>query len=213
MKDLKTVLGDLLTDQIKEKLGDHQIFVFEKGEDPKLDAKEFIPKARFNEIAEQAKQSKTQLDELTAKLKELEKAAEGSEELKKQIADLNTQNEKIRTESEAQLAEYRKKESVKRALIKDGAKDEELLISKIDLSVVKLDGEKLLGYSDQVEALKKSHSWGFGEVKVDGLPPKKETTDTGEKNPFSKDHFNLTEQMRLLREDPAKAEQLKKSAT
>lgn len=34
----------------------------------------------------------------------------------------------------------------------------------------------------------------------------------GERNPWSKEHFNLTEQARILREDPAKAERLKAQA-
>lgn len=42
-----------------------------------------------------------------------------------------------------------------------------------------------------------------------GDPPKGSGSgDPGEKNPFSKDHFNLTEQAKLLRVDRAKAEKL-----
>jgi len=42
------------------------------------------------------------------------------------------------------------------------------------------------------------------------VPPKGETTTL--KNPFSKEHFNLTEQARILKENPALASTLKASA-
>ncbi len=211
--DLKELLGDLFTEEIKAKIGEAQVFVFKKGEDVKLDGKEFIPKSRFNEVSEQSREYKSQLDELTKKLKDLEGAVKGNDELKTQIADLNAQNEAIRKESEAKVEEFRKREAVKRALIRDGAKDEDLLAGKLDMAAIKLDGEKLLGYADQVEALKKSHDWAFGKESVNGAPPGGGgKPPAGVKNPFSKEHFNLTEQMRLLKDDPKLAEQLRQQA-
>jgi len=48
---------------------------------------------------------------------------------------------------------------------------------------------------------------------LSGTPPKASATTTGgSKNPFSKEHFNLTEQGRLLKEDPELFKQLKAQA-
>ncbi len=45
--------------------------------------------------------------------------------------------------------------------------------------------------------------------RLKGKTPSKGTKDTTEKNPFSKEHFNLTEQGRLYQENQAEAERLK----
>lgn len=48
--------------------------------------------------------------------------------------------------------------------------------------------------------------------KLKGRPPKKDSQPGGFKNPFSKEHFNLTEQGRLLRTDPELYKRLKAQA-
>lgn len=48
--------------------------------------------------------------------------------------------------------------------------------------------------------------------KLKGRPPKKDGQPGGFKNPFSKEHFNLTEQGRLLRTDPELYKRLKAQA-
>lgn len=48
--------------------------------------------------------------------------------------------------------------------------------------------------------------------KLKGKTPKKNQTSDGLKNPFSKEHFNLTEQGRLLKENPELYNQLKAQA-
>lgn len=48
--------------------------------------------------------------------------------------------------------------------------------------------------------------------KLKGRPPKKDGQPGGFKNPFSKEHFNLTEQARLLKTDPELYKRLKAQA-
>ncbi|MBM7717153.1 mannitol/fructose-specific phosphotransferase system IIA component (Ntr-type) [Bacillus thermophilus] len=48
--------------------------------------------------------------------------------------------------------------------------------------------------------------------KLKGKPPRKDAQPDGFKNPFSKEHFNLTEQGRLLKTDPDLYKQLKAQA-
>lgn len=210
---LQELLGDLFTDQVKEKIGDTQIFIFKKGEEIKLDAKEFVPKSRFNEVSEQVKEYKTQLDSTAEKLKELEKAAKGNDELNQKLTQLNEQITAERKESETKIEQFKKREMVLRNLVKDGAKDENMLITKLNLEAIKIDGDNLLGYTEQAETLKKSHQWAFGQESVNGVPPSGgNPPKPGVKNPFSKEHFNLTEQMRLRKTDPALADQLEQQA-
>lgn len=49
---------------------------------------------------------------------------------------------------------------------------------------------------------------GAVNERLKGDPPKVGNTGGGEQNPFSKDNFNLTEQGKLVRNDPDKAKQL-----
>ncbi len=211
--DLKSLLGDIYSEDIEKKIGDHRVFVFGKDEEIKLDGREYVPKTRFNEVNEQAKEAKSQLDQVTAKFKALEKDAAEGKELKQKLAELNTANESLKSESDKRIAEFRKREAVKRQLLKAGAKDEDLLIGRLELDKISLEGENILGFDDQLKQLKETHEWAFSKETVAGVQPTKPPVGpAGVKNPFHKDSYNLTEQMRIMRENPQLAEQLKSQA-
>ena len=77
---------------------------------------------------------------------------------------------------------------------------------------VKLDGEQLLGLDDQLKELQQSDSYLFGEPGKVGSGTNPPGAGTGEVNPWKKESWNLTQQGRLLKEDPAKATRMKAEA-
>jgi len=92
-----------------------------------------------------------------------------------------------------------------------GIVDPDAAAKLADLSGVKVgDDGTVTGVREALEALLQAKPYlkASGPAKV-GVPSNPAaTTNTGEKNPWTKDHWNLTEQGRIYREDPAKARRM-----
>lgn len=211
--DLKELLGEELHNQVLAKLGDkHKIAVVSDGN--------WIPKDKFNEVNEAKKQAEEALKERDKQLADLKKAAEGNEELRKQIEELQQQNKTAAEQYEAKLRDMAVTTAIKLA-VAGNAHDPDLVASLMDKSKIEIDenGNVKAGLDDQIKALRESK--GFLFVEKDGTgakfrgakPPEgSDKGSSGQKNPWSKEHFNLTEQGRILRENPELAKQLQAAA-
>jgi len=174
--------------------------------------KHFIPKGKYNEVAEAKKKLETDLQARDAQLEELKKAAGTSEELKKQIETLQAENKKAKEEWETQIAKMKLDFAVERALTAAKAKNPKAVKALLDMSKVKLDGEQLLGLDDQLKAIQQSDPYLFGDPGKVGSGTNPPGAGNPEVNPWKKETFNLTLQGRILREDPAKAARMKAEA-
>src|SRR5690606_36593585 len=137
-------------------------------------------------------------------------------ELTAQIEELKQQNETTKSEYEEKLQKQAFEFSLEKALSNAKAKNPKAVKALLDLESNKLDGYKLLGLDDQLTKLKESESYLFDEEQPDtpyifagGNP--KGSSYTG-KNPFSKEHWNLTEQGKLYKENPELYKHLKAQA-
>lgn len=174
-----------------------------------------IPKHRFDEVNEEKKELKNQLEERDAQLKELKAKASGNEELTAKITELEKLNKATKEEYEAKMATLRKETAIELALKDEKAKNVKAVKALLDLEKVSLDGDNLIGLDEQLKSLKETDSYLFGEDKLTGRDPHKDTEPVDpllKKNPFSKEYFNLTEQGRIFREDPELAKKLKELA-
>ena len=143
-----------------------------------------------------------------------DEAIKEAEKLAKMNADQKREYELEKLQSE--LAEYKKKDAFN-GLSKEASKmlsehnihaDDELLAF-----VVKDDAEATKLAVDSFVALVNSKVTDGVKQALSGTPPKASaTTAGGAKNPFSKDTFNLTEQAKLLKENPELYKQLKAQA-
>ena len=123
----------------------------------------FIPKDKYNEVAEAKKKLEADLQGRDAQLEELKKAAGTSEELKKQIETLQAENKKAGDEWQAKLSKMQLDFALERALTTAKAKNPKAVKALLDLEKVKLDGEQLLGLDDQLKELQKSDAYLFGD--------------------------------------------------
>lgn len=123
----------------------------------------FIPKDKYNEAAEAKKKLEADLQARDAQLEELKKAAGTSEELKKQIETLQTENKKAGEEWQAKVAQMQLDFALERALAAAKAKNAKAVKALLDMEKVKLDGDKLLGLDDQLKTLQQSDPYLFGE--------------------------------------------------
>ncbi len=176
---------------------------------------QYVPIARFNEVNQEKKELKTQIEERDTQLKQLKVKAAGNEELTNKITELENQNNQTKEEYETKIAALRKETSIELALKDEKAKNIKAVKALLDLEKVSLDGENIIGLEEQLKGLKESDPYLFGEDTLKGRkpnPPGEPAGDNYKKNPWSEEHFNLTEQGRIFREEPELAAKLKAAA-
>lgn len=164
--------------------------------------KGFVPRERFDEVNGKLKEANITIDTL-------KKSNADNEELQKQVKEYK---EKV-TILEATAANTRKEYALKDKLKEAGVVDADYIIYKqggIDKFTFDKEGNPV-GIDDVVKPLKESSPHLFKtEPGADYKPAGGGTPPS--KNPFAKDSFNLTEQGKLLRENPAQAKALASAA-
>lgn len=114
------------------------------------------------------------------------------ESIKKSAEEYKTKYEEADKKSKQDLAELKKTHAIDLALLNTHhAKNIKSVKANLNLENIKLDGDKLIGFDDQVELLKKSDSYLFDiEEKIDegngGEEGKKRETVPPNKNEESK---------------------------
>ena len=164
--------------------------------------KGFVPKERFDEVNGKLKEANTTIDTL-------KKSNADNEELQKQVKEYK---EKV-TILEATAANTRKEYALKDKLKEAGVVDADYIIYKQGgIDKFTFDKEvNPVGIDDVVKPLKESSPHLFkAEPGADYKPAGGGTPPS--RNPFAKDSFNLTEQGKLLRENPAQAKALASAA-
>jgi len=174
--------------------------------------KHFIPKDKYNEVAEAKKKLEADLQARDAQLEQLKQAAGNSEELKAQIEALQAENKKAAEEWQAKMSQMKLDFALEKALAAAKAKNPKAVKALLDMEKVKLDGEQLLGLDDQLKALQQSDPYLFGDSGKVGGGTNPPGVGDPEVNPWKPETFNLTLQGKILREDPAKAARMKAEA-
>jgi len=120
----------------------------------------FVPKVRYNEVAEAKKKLEADVAERDKQLDELKKAAGASEELRKQIETLQAENKAAKEKYEADLKELKLSTAIK-AAIAGKVHDEDLVAGLFDRSKLVLDGDKVVGLEEQLKTLQESKAFLF----------------------------------------------------
>lgn len=164
--------------------------------------KGFVPKERFDEVSGKLKEANTTIETL-------KKDNSDNEELQKQVKEYKEKVTALEIASANTVKEYALKDKLKEA----GVVDADYIIYKqggLEKFTFDKDG-KPVGIDDVVKPLKESSPHLFKtEPGADYRPAGGGTPPA--KNPFAKDSFNLTEQGKLLRENPAQAQVLAAAA-
>ena len=227
--DLKELLGEELYNQVQAKLkeaeGDIKLLVNDGS---------YIPREKLNEkttrvelLEGQLEDAKNQLTERDTQLEQLKNDTQASDQLKAMIAELEIKNKTAKKEYESKIIQQEEEHQTKLeeqkfdtalelALRDAAAKNPKAVKALLDKEKLKLDGETLLGLEDQFKTLRESDAYLFGEDNLSGTKPGEGNPllpDDAKKNPWSKDHFNLTEQGRIMKKDPELAKRLQAQAT
>ena len=169
---------------------------------------EFVTKSRFNEVNEENKALKKSVSERDKQLDTLKASAGDNEKLTQQIAELQKANKEQKESSEKAMKELQLNTAIQLA-IAEKAQDVEIVSGLFDKSklILSEDG-KVTGLTEQLAELEKAKPFLF---KTGGNPNYQPNGGGGKpptSNPFKKESFNLTEQGKLLKNNPEQARAL-----
>ena len=171
----------------------------------------------INDIKDKAEQVDTlqsQIDDYKQQIKSrdeqlntLQESAKGNEELQKEIEQLKKENSNTQKEWEQRLNEQKKESKLELALKDAGARNTKAVKANLNLDAVSLDGDNLIGLDEQLNGLKESDAYLFGEEAPKGLAGRDPVPgdDTGKKKELTKEQFNAMgygERAKLYQEQP-----------
>lgn len=157
----------------------------------------YVTKERFNEV----NTAKKKLED------DLKKAAGDNEDLKTQISTLQQENKTAKEKHESDMRELSLMTAVKVA-IADKAQDVDLVAGLFDESKLTLVDGKVIGVEEQLKELQKSKAFLFKTgTQTQNYNPAGGKAGSSS-NPFAKETWNMTEQGKLLKENPAQAKEL-----
>jgi prefoldin subunit 5 len=189
---LKEILGEELYSQVTDKLGDKKIAIVSDGN--------WIPKAKFDDVNEEKKQYKEQVDNLNKELGKLQKqlednqgATETIENLKKQIKD-----------KEEEMIKIRKQNTIKFEVLKYNPNDvADILPHLKDESITITEDGTITGLKEQLENLKENKPYLFKQVEPQGTGG---SIGGGEKKKQPTGNDSKTDFINAIREVQAKRE-------
>lgn len=145
--------------------------------------KEINPLKQAQANAEQERDSlKSQLEDVNGQLSEAQKNSKKGSELQGQLKDLQKQFDDSKAKAEEQLQATKKDYEIAAALSKAGAKNDKAVKALLDTEKVNFDDDgKLIGLSEQLEAVKKDNDFLFADENESN--PKPTITSKGNPNP------------------------------
>lgn len=138
--------------------------------------KGYIPKTRFDEVNEAKKNAEALVKERDGQLETLKKSAGNSEELQKQISDLQEANKAAVKEYEGKIKQMQIDNAVDKAITGANGKNVKAIRALLNLEKAELSEDGTVkGLSEQLETLAKAEDSSFlfdtGVPKVKGMVP------------------------------------------
>ncbi len=164
--------------------------------------KHAVPKSDYNDKVKE-------LTTANQTITDLKKASEGNAELQTKIKNYETEIDNLKTAAANTQKEYALKDKLKEA----GVLEPDYIIYKqggLDKFTFDKDG-KPIGVDDVLKPMKEVSPHLFKNQQGGGYSPAGGGNPPAN-NPFAKDTWNLTEQGKLFRENPAQARQMAQAA-
>lgn len=168
----------------------------------------YVAKAQLDEAGQTVKALKADLLKRERVLSELKKA--DAPALKQELEQLQKENKAIKEEYEEKLRDLAMTDAIKLS-IAGKAQDADLVAGLFDKAKLTVNGDGGIdGLEEQLKALQESKPFLFKTGQAGYSPVS--GAGSGALNPWQKETFNLTEQGRIFRENPAQAQELMAAA-
>lgn len=165
--------------------------------------KNAVPKNTYNDVSEQLKTANNTI-------KDLKKNNADNEELQKKVTDYEKQIKEQKEKYDAEIIRLGRESINNELLSKYKAKNNKAVMALVDDIEAKDNDTYRTLLDSKLKAISEADDtkFMFGESKPEThYNPAGGGEPTG-KNPFAKETFNLTEQGKLLKENPAQAKEL-----
>ncbi|EAC8092865.1 TPA: phage scaffolding protein [Listeria monocytogenes] len=156
-------------------------------------------KQQLSEVEAERDGLKSQLTQRDKDIDDLKKDSGTSEELKKQIEDLQQKNTDLESNYQSEIAETKKNSAIELALASAKAKNPKAVRALLDNDKLELTDEGLKGLDEQLEALQESDAYLFAQESetipkfgFSGNPKAPAGFDGSLKENLKSDSFNLT---------------------
>ncbi len=135
----------------------------------KIQLEGFIPKNRFDEVNNAKKQLEKDITERDKQLKTLKESAGDNEALQNEITKLQNENQTAKDNYDKEIAALKLNSAIETALGTHKAKNITAVKALLDTSKISIDNGNLLGFDEQITALKEAEGTKFlfeGEAKA-----------------------------------------------
>ncbi|EKB3549501.1 phage scaffolding protein [Listeria monocytogenes] len=156
-------------------------------------------KQQLSEVEAERDGLKSQLTQRDKDIDDLKKDSGTSEELKKQIEDLQQKNKDLESDYQSEIAETKKNSAIELALASAKAKNSKAVRALLDNDKLELTDEGLKGLDEQLEALQESDAYLFAQESeavpkfgFSGNPTAPAGFSGSLKENLKSDSFNLT---------------------
>ncbi|AQR95557.1 phage scaffolding protein [Clostridium saccharoperbutylacetonicum] len=125
---------------------------------------EHVAKKDYETAQATIEQQKKDIEKRDTDIKNIKAKVKDNEELTKEIDILTKANKDDRESFEKKLNEITFNNALGKALGSYNVKDKDLILAKLNLENLKVDGENIIGLKEQIEPLQKSHEYLFEKV-------------------------------------------------
>lgn len=123
--------------------------------------KYFKPAKEFNDVSEKLKTANKEIETLKTTNTNIQTEYDNFKKGAISQTDYEAKKKEIEDNSKAEIEAIRLDSKIDLAINNAKAKNVKSVKANLDLKKIKLDGDKLLGFDDQIEALKKSDAYLF----------------------------------------------------
>lgn len=204
--DLKELLGEELYQQVMDKAGNNKLAVVSDGN--------WFPKDKFDGKNQEVKDLQEQLKDRDKQLKDLGDKAKGNDDLTAEIDQLKEANKATKEEYESKLQQQAFDFALDTALSGAKAKSAKAVKPFLEIDKLKLDGDKIIGLDEQLQAVKEQQDYLFEQEQNQTKTPtivNPGNPNGGSNTPKNIADMTYQELADLKSSNPAQFEQLTKN--
>ncbi|EMU52267.1 MAG: phage scaffolding protein [Clostridioides difficile] len=180
-------IKDIIGEEAYKALPDDKKKELDKQDFEDVSEGKYVPKSRFDQVNEQAKEYKKQIGERDTQISNLKDEFKDAAGLKEKVEELEGKNKTITDDYEKKLSDIAFNNALEKGLGAFNVKDKKLIMALIDNDKLKVDGDSIIGLKEQLEPLQKSHEYlfnidpkgtgSFGTGGAEGSDPKPGTEE------------------------------------
>lgn len=154
-------LKDIIGEELYKQLSSDKQKEYENKDYEDVSGGAYVPKTKFEQVNDQAKEYKNQVGERDTQITKLKEEFKDTEGLKEKVEKLESDNKTQKESYEKQLSEIAFNNALEKGLSSFNVKDKTLIMALLNKENLKIDGDNIIGLKEQLEPLQKSHEYLF----------------------------------------------------